>query len=128
MSFWGASLMAQQVKNMPAMEETQEMLVWSLGQEDPLEEDMAIHSSIFAEKSHGQRHLAGYSPYGHKESETTERLNNNIIWQQLFIIWQQLSYIHIRHIHKVLCLQFQVTHGTLKCIHALCPSGSNLEV
>ena len=33
------------VKNLPAMQETQ---VWSLGQEDPLEKEMTIHSSIFA--------------------------------------------------------------------------------
>ena len=33
------------VKNLPAMQETQ---VWSLGQEDPLEKEMATHSSIFA--------------------------------------------------------------------------------
>ena len=36
------------VKNLPAMQETQETRVWSLGQEDPLEEEMATHSSIFA--------------------------------------------------------------------------------
>ena len=36
------------VKNLPAMQETQEMWVWSLGQEDPLEEGMATHSSILA--------------------------------------------------------------------------------
>ena len=40
--------MAQQVKNLPAMQETQEMGVQSLGREDPLEEDMATHSSILA--------------------------------------------------------------------------------
>ena len=40
--------MAQQVKNLPAVQETQEMRVWSLGQEDPLEEGMATHSSILA--------------------------------------------------------------------------------
>ena len=40
--------MAQQVKNPPAMQETQEMWVRSLGQEDPLEEEMATHSSILA--------------------------------------------------------------------------------
>ena len=34
------------VKNLPAMQETQEMLVWSLGREDPLEEGMAAHPSI----------------------------------------------------------------------------------
>ena len=39
-------MMAQQVKNLPAMQGTQEMWVWSLGQADPLEEEMATHSSI----------------------------------------------------------------------------------
>ena len=36
------------VKNPPTMQETQEMQVQSLGQEDPLEEGMATHSSILA--------------------------------------------------------------------------------
>ena len=40
--------MAQQVKNPPAMQEIPETRVWSLGWEDPLEEGMAIHSSILA--------------------------------------------------------------------------------
>ena len=39
------SLVAQMVKNLPAMQDTQ---VRSLGQEDPLEKEMATHSSIFA--------------------------------------------------------------------------------
>ena len=42
---YGASLVAQMVKNPPAMQET---WVRSLGWEDPLEEDMATHSSILA--------------------------------------------------------------------------------
>ena len=42
--------MAQQVKDMPAMEETKETWVQSLGQEDPLEKEMATHSSILAWK------------------------------------------------------------------------------
>ena len=42
--------MAQQVKNLPAMQEAQEMQVWSLDQEDPLEKEMASHSSILAWK------------------------------------------------------------------------------
>ena len=41
----GASLVAQMVKNLPAMQETQ---VLSLGWEDPLEEGMTTHSSILA--------------------------------------------------------------------------------
>ena len=36
------------VKNPPAVQETQETQVQSLGREDPLEEEMAIHSSILA--------------------------------------------------------------------------------
>ena len=42
-----ASLVAQSLKNLPAMHETQ---VRSLGQEDPLEKEMATHSSIIAWK------------------------------------------------------------------------------
>ena len=42
-----ASLVAQRVKNPPAMQETQ---AWSLGQEDPLEEEMTTHSSILVWK------------------------------------------------------------------------------
>ena len=42
---FGASLVAQTVKGLPAMWETQ---VWSLGREDPLEKSMATHSSILA--------------------------------------------------------------------------------
>ena len=41
----GAFLMAQTAKNLPAMQETQ---VQSLGQEDPLKEEMATHSSLLA--------------------------------------------------------------------------------
>ena len=40
--------MAQLVKNLPAMQEMQETRVPALGQEDPLEEEMATHSSILA--------------------------------------------------------------------------------
>ena len=54
------------------MHEMQGTQVQSLGQEDPLEEGMVTHSSILSGKSHGQRSLAGYSPWGRKESDTTE--------------------------------------------------------
>ena len=42
---FGASLVAQMVKNLSAMQETQ---VWSLGWEDPIEKGMTTHSSILA--------------------------------------------------------------------------------
>ena len=64
------------VKNPPAM---QENCVQSLGWEGSLEEDMATHSSILAWRiSHGQRSLVGYSPWGHKESDMTERLSTHM--------------------------------------------------
>ena len=65
------------------------MGVRSLGQEDPVEEGMATHSTIPAwgipwteepgglqsmrsQRVHGQRTLVGYSPWGRKESDTTD--------------------------------------------------------
>ena len=50
----------------------QELWIRSLGQEDPLEEDMATHCNILAWRIHGQRSLVGSSPWGHKELDTTE--------------------------------------------------------
>ena len=49
------------------------MRVQSLGQEDPIEKRMAIHSSVLTWKIHGQRSLMGYSSWGHKESVKTEQ-------------------------------------------------------
>ena len=63
--------MAQWVKNLPAKQETQVTQVQSLGQGDPLEEEMATHSSILAWRI-PWRILVGYSPQGHKESDMTE--------------------------------------------------------
>ena len=53
------------------MQETQETWDSFLGREEPLEKGMVTHSSILAWKSHGQRSPAGYSLWGHKESDTT---------------------------------------------------------
>ena len=71
-----ASLMAQWVKNLPAMQETQKVWGRSLGvRKIPWGRKMATHSSILAWKIHRQRTLEGYSPMGHKESDTIERLS-----------------------------------------------------
>ena len=48
-------------KNLPAMQEMQETWVQSLGQKDPLEEEMAIHSSILAGKIPWTGEPVGYS-------------------------------------------------------------------
>ena len=66
-----ASLVVQTVKRLPAMQETP---VQFLGLEDPLEKEMAIHSSTLAWKIPWMEEPEGYSPWGHKESDMTERL------------------------------------------------------
>ena len=66
------SLVAQLVKNLPAMQETP---VQFLDLEDPLEESMATHSKILAWRIHMERSLMGYSLPHVAESDTTERLS-----------------------------------------------------
>ena len=63
-------IMAQMVKNLPAMRKT---WVQSLDWEDSLENGMATPSNTLAWRIPGQRSLAGYSPWGHKESDMTEQ-------------------------------------------------------
>ena len=58
--------MPQTVENLLAM---REIWVWSLGEKDPLEKQMATHSSILVWKIPRTESLAGYSPWG---SNTTE--------------------------------------------------------
>ena len=64
------------VKNLPAMQETR---VQYLGREDLLEKELAIHSMDWIGgihwKIHRRRRLEGYSPWAHKESDTTEQLH-----------------------------------------------------
>ena len=67
----GASLVAQTVKNLPA---TQETRVWSLGEESPQRRAWQPVSVFLPGEYHGQRCLADYSPWAHKESDTTKRL------------------------------------------------------
>ena len=67
--------MAQMVKNLPAMQET---WVQSQGWEEPLEGKVLNSKPLqdsHLENPHGLRSLAGYSPWGCKESEFTERLS-----------------------------------------------------
>ena len=51
------------------MQETQAQ---SLGREDPLEEGMATHSSTLASRILWTEETGGLSPWGHKQSDTTE--------------------------------------------------------
>ena len=67
--------MAQRLKRLPAMWET---WVRSLGLEDPLEKEMATHSSILAWRIPGTEEPGGlYSPRGRKESKGLQRVGHD---------------------------------------------------
>ena len=66
----GTSLVAQMVKCLSTMWET---WVRSLGREVPWRRKWQSTPVLLPGKSHGQRSLVGYSPWGRKESDTTER-------------------------------------------------------
>ena len=58
--------MAEMIKNLPAMQETQFQSLGQEGQEDPLEKGMATHSSILAWEIPWTEEPGGYSPWGCK--------------------------------------------------------------
>ena len=119
-----------------------ETQVWSLGQEDPLEEEWQPNAVFLPGKSHGQRSLVGYSPWGDKESDMTEQLHtkylnqiiklfgvgqSDVIWQKYTEsstnysgqIWKFFSYLKVKL--KVLVAQScPVLHDPVDCS----PSGS----
>ena len=64
---WRASLVAQTVKRLPAM---QEICIRSLGREDPLEKEMVTHSSILAWKILWTEEPSGLQSMGSQESQT----------------------------------------------------------
>ena len=63
------------VNNLRAVQEMQETWVLSLGQENPLEEEMATHSSILARKILWTEEPVGYSLWGHEELNMAEQLS-----------------------------------------------------
>ena len=82
-----ASLVAQMVKLLPTMWET---WVQSLGREDPLEKEMATHSSIHAWKIPRTKEPGGLQSmaWGRKESDTTEQLHFHLpTWVTIFFSW-----------------------------------------
>ena len=100
-AWFGASLVAQKVKNPLARQETQ---VRSLGREDPLEKD--THSSILTWRipptlvfllgeSHGQRSLVGCSPWGCKELDSTIM---TVYWVQIMVgtMWSVLLVLFVK--------------------------------
>ena len=64
-----------------------------LGWEDPLEKEMAIHSSTLAWKIPWTESLIGYSPWGRKESDTTEQLHFHCNLTKIFLKKYKLIYV-----------------------------------
>ena len=72
------SLVAQTVKCLPTMLETRDR---SLGREDLWRRKWQPTPVLLPGKSHGQRNLVGYSPWGCKELDMTERLSFPFLFQ-----------------------------------------------
>ena len=70
--------MSQQIKNLPTVRETEETQVQTLGGEDPLKEERAIHSCILVWEVPCMRSLVGYSPWSCKESDTTGHVAHDL--------------------------------------------------
>ena len=64
-----------------------------MGQEGPLEKEMATHYIPLPGESHGQRNLAGYSPWGLKESDRTERLTFTLCSQDICSVVGLLTHL-----------------------------------
>ena len=112
-----ASQVAQMVRNLP----TQETWVWSLGGEDPLEESVATHSIFLSGKCHTQRNLVCCSPWGYKESDTTEgteHMHTHVYWEesQWFDAQYFIQYVSINREgkgnNKLLKMNFPSPGGT----------------
>ena len=69
----------------------QETCVQSLGREDPLEKEMVTHSSILAWRIPVGTSLVGYSPRGHKESDTTEQLHFHLFYIFKYFLSETLT-------------------------------------
>ena len=77
----------------------QETRVPSLGWEDPLEKGKATHANIFAWRiPWRERSLAGYSPWGPKESDRTEQLSISTILVHIL-----LYYVYHRMLNILPC-------------------------
>ena len=116
------------VKSLPANAgDLKEMWIQSLGQEDPLKEEMATHSSILARKIPRMKE-SGYSPWGHKELDMTEQLTHTPYFYRMFqsldFILQIFScYLFILHIvpslHYLQCIFLFLFHFILSFVNCL---------
>ena len=96
------------VKN--PVKEIQETWILSLGQEDPLEKEMATHSSGFPGKAHGQRSLVGYNPWGRK------RVRHDLSTkQQQFCLYISIAWQGFEFYGKTTFLEFEEKSQGNRC-------------
>ena len=81
--FWQASLVVQTVKNLPAVRET---WVWSLGQEDPLEEEIATCSSVLAWRTPWTEEPGGLQSVG-PQSMQPQRVGHDGATSTTSVFW-----------------------------------------
>ena len=92
-----ASLVAQVIKSLPAMQETQ---VWFLGLEDPLEKGMATHSSILVCRILWTEEPGGLHSVG---SQSWTRLSDEHTQPSLLLIYVQYTTFHKNHPIAIFC-------------------------
>ena len=104
-----ASLVAQMAKYLLAMQETQ---VQSLDWEDPWRRELPSTPGFLPEEFHGQgqRSLAGYSAWGHKVSDMTERLSLHF----LSVVDKYYKYYIFREYIHVTCISYRNLANMLK--------------
>ena len=119
-----ASLIAQSVKNLPVMQETR---VWFLCQEDPLEKEMAIHSSTLAWKIPWTEEPGGLQSMESQELDTTQWLNHHIAFGHVLHWEQSRSEVLL----QLLAIDWEVRHvpkDSLEKKHCLSWVSDNHEV
>ena len=108
------------VKSLPVMQET---WIQFLGQEDPLQKELLPTPVFLPGEFHGQRSLTGYSPWGHKELDTTKQLT---FFHSSFIgffrqeYWSRLPFPS--PVDHVLSELFTMTHSSSVALHSMAHS------
>ena len=108
-------LVAQTVKSLTVMQET---WVWSLGQEDPLEKEMATHSSILAREIPWMEDHGRLQSMGHKESDMTEGLHFHfqLVSQLYHESHKFIDSLEIESLFILYLLKYCITHSPTHCL------------
>ena len=109
------SLMAQTVKNWPAMRDTS---VGSLVRKIPWRREWLSTPVFLPRESHGQRSLAGYSPWAHKESGRTEAAQHTCMYiytHYIFCVFLIDMWRHFLYHLQGQCISVQFSSGAQLC-------------